>query len=423
MSSAARHVAPDWSPERARVVQERLGRAIVRRKRRQVVMTAASALVFIVVALLVWSRGVGPNRSPAALAGHAVTQPLLHFEDGSTVTAASGDARAEPIEVTPELASTRLTAGAARFSVTPNPTRQFRVIARDVTVTVLGTIFTVAIEPNHVRVHVERGRVRVAWPAGEHVLTVGEELAVPSGADALTAPLAPAHDALGNAAPPEGVVPAAPGSAIGSAAHEAPPEAVAGATPGSASSAAPDVVALPAERHGAETAMVPSSHHAVDHAAPSPAPSWRVLAEDGDYTAAYAEMSHAGPSAVEDEPGDLLLAADVARLGGHPETAVAPLYKVITAHAGDSRAPLAAFTLGRTLLDQLGRPREAAQAFATARRSDPRGALAQDALAREVESWSRAGEATLAHDRAVEYTARYPKGRRLAAVKRLGGLE
>jgi transmembrane sensor len=134
-------------------------------------------------------------------------------------------------------------------------------------------------------------------------------------------------------------------------------------------------------------------------------------------------MASEGAGAVQDEPGDLLLAADVARLGGHPETAVVPLSKVISAHSGDSRAPLAAFTLGRTLLDQLGRPREAAQAFATARRLDPRGALTQDALAREVESWSRAGEATLAHERAAEYVERYPKGRRLVAVKRLGGLE
>jgi transmembrane sensor len=133
-------------------------------------------------------------------------------------------------------------------------------------------------------------------------------------------------------------------------------------------------------------------------------------------------MSKEGPNAVRDEPGDLLLAADVARLGGHPEKAVAPLSAVVSSHAGDSRAPLAAFTLGRTLLDQLGRPREAADAFAAARRLDSHGALAQDALAREVESWSHAGEATLAHERATDYVTRYPNGRRLAAVKRLGGL-
>jgi hypothetical protein len=49
--------------------------------------------------------------------------------------------------------------------------------------------------------------------------------------------------------------------------------------------------------------------------------------------------------------------------------------------------------------------------------------MAQDALAREVESWSRAGEASLARERAEEYVAAYPNGRRLGAVRRLGGLD
>jgi transmembrane sensor len=389
MTSVSKHVAPDWSPERERQVRARLDRAITRRKRRQVVVTATSALLFIIAALVFWSRGVGPDKSPAAVAARAaLVQPLLHFEDGSTISAVSSDARAEPIEVGPELISTRLTAGAARFSVTPNPKRLFRVTARDVTVTVLGTIFTVAIEPTDVRVRVERGRVRVAWPAGEHEITIGEEVVVPTGAEALAAPV---------------------GVHIANRADA--PEAVASASP--ADKLAPETSVVPSPRRGASAS--------VDHT-PHPAVSWRSLAEDGDYGSAFAQMTTEGSRAVEDEPGDLLLSADVARLGGHPEKAVAPLSQVISAHVSDSRAPLAAFTLGRTLLDQLGRPREAAQAFATARKLDPHGALTQDALAREVESWSRAGEATLAHDRATEYVERYPKGRRLAAVKRLGGL-
>jgi transmembrane sensor len=388
MNGLARHVAPDWSPDRERQVRARLEHAIVRRKRRQVVVTASTALLCIVAGLFTWSRAVNPNRGTAAITAQApAALPLLHYEDGSIITATSRDARAEPIEVGPELVSTRLSAGAARFSVTPNPKRLFRVIARDVTITVLGTIFTVAIEPADVRVHVERGRVRVAWPAGERELAVGEEVLVPTGTEAL-APTAMVHAAeLASEA-------------------EAPAE-----TPN----------ALPLEKLAPEGAPVPSPRHTAVAAQPSI--SWRELAEDGDYASAFAQMQDEGTAAVHDEPGDLLLAADVARLGGHPEKAVAPLSRVVTTHAGDSRAPLAAFTLGRTLLDQLGRPREAAQAFATARKLDPHGALEQDALAREVESWSRAGEATLAHERATEYVQRYPKGRRLAAVRRLGGLD
>jgi transmembrane sensor len=381
----AKHVAPDWTPERERAVRESLGRAIVRRKRRQVMATAATALVFIVGALLFWSRAVGPDRSPGTIAARNVAlPPLLRFEDGSIVTAASPDARAEPVEVGPELVSTRLTAGAARFSVTPNPKRIFRVTARDVTVTVLGTIFTVGIEPAAVRVRVERGRVRVAWPAGEHELAVNEEVVVPTS---------------------DGV------------AHR---EAEARKPPLPLEALEETESAVPVEKLALDSVPAPAVHHNSEKA--HPATSWRELAQDGDYANAFAHMSKEGPNAVRDEPGDLLLAADVARLGGHPEKAVAPLSAVVSSHAGDSRAPLAAFTLGRTLLDQLGRPREAADAFAAARRLDSHGALAQDALAREVESWSHAGEATLAHERATDYVTRYPNGRRLAAVKRLGGL-
>ena len=53
---------------------------------------------------------------------------------------------------------------------------------------------------------------------------------------------------------------------------------------------------------------------------------------------------------------DLLMLADVARLSAHGADAVAPLSRVVTDHAGDASAPLAAFTLGRLELDSLGRP-------------------------------------------------------------------
>ena len=45
------------------------------------------------------------------------------------------------------------------------------------------------------------------------------------------------------------------------------------------------------------------------------------------------------------------------------------------------------------------------------------------ALAREVEAWSRAGEADRARSHAESYLTRYPKGPRRRAVRRHGGLE
>ena len=114
-----------------------------------------------------------------------------------------------------------------------------------------------------------------------------------------------------------------------------------------------------------------------------------------------------------------MLAADAARLSGHPEQAVGYLRRVSTEHSSDSRAPLAAFTLGRLLLSQLGRPGEAAEAFALARRLRPAGSLSEDALAREAEARQRAGSGSRARALASEYLTSYPRGKHHSTMQRL----
>jgi len=151
------------------------------------------------------------------------------------------------------------------------------------------------------------------------------------------------------------------------------------------------------------------------------ASSWRRLAERGQFEEAQRALRKAGPSAVRDETVDLLLAADAARLSGHPAEAVPYLERVLRGHTRDPRTGLAAFTLGRVLLDELGRPSEAVDAFALARSSG--GPLAEDALAREVEALSRAGDITRSREQALLYQRLYPNGRRIRAVSRFGGLD
>jgi len=152
-----------------------------------------------------------------------------------------------------------------------------------------------------------------------------------------------------------------------------------------------------------------------------PVASWRRLAERGQYEEAQRALRKAGPGAVRDDTAELLLAADAARLSGHPAEAVPYLERVLRGHAHDPRAGLAAFTLGRVLLDELGRPSEADDAFALARSSG--GPLAEDALAREVEAVSRAGDVTRSRELALLYQRLYPNGRRAKAVSRFGGLD
>ncbi|RMH43648.1 MAG: hypothetical protein D6689_04690 [Deltaproteobacteria bacterium] len=118
---------------------------------------------------------------------------------------------------------------------------------------------------------------------------------------------------------------------------------------------------------------------------------------------------------------DLLREADRARAGRRSRAAVDPLAAVVRDYPRDPRAPLAAFTLGRVWLDELGDPREAAHAFARARALAPDGPLAEDALAREAEAWARAGEAARARDRARDYLRRYPNGHRVREMRRIAG--
>jgi transmembrane sensor len=152
---------------------------------------------------------------------------------------------------------------------------------------------------------------------------------------------------------------------------------------------------------------------------PVKTPSWRPLAENGRYREAFDALRRSGAGTVHDDVADLLLAADAARLSDHPAEAVPYLDQVVRSHGSDPRASLASFTLGRVLLDELGRPIEAAAAFEGARK----GALAEDALAREVEAWSRGGDTTRARNLAIEYEKTYPEGRRSRTVAKFGGLE
>lgn len=155
--------------------------------------------------------------------------------------------------------------------------------------------------------------------------------------------------------------------------------------------------------------------------ATAPARDWRALAREQDYARAY-EAMRAEPQPVRDEAEDLLLASDVARLSKHGDEAIAPLQKILREHRSDPRASLAAFTLGRVLLEQK-RASEAADAFADARKIDPKGSIAEDALAREAEAASVAGDQARARRAAEAYLATYPNGTRAVLVRRFGNLD
>jgi transmembrane sensor len=106
-------------------------------------------------------------------------------------------------------------------------------------------------------------------------------------------------------------------------------------------------------------------------------------------------------------------------LSSHPADAVAPLRKLCERYPADKRAPIAAFTLGRVLLDDLGRASEAAGFFEKARTLWPSGPIAQEALAREAEAEKRARNPSRAQALAGQYLRLYPQGAYAAPMRRM----
>jgi transmembrane sensor len=335
-------------------------RRIDRRRRVSFVMDVAAvcACLALVVALT-WRA----QRSTLAVAGSVAV-----FADGSVAEPSTRDTELRVEQDTPNRTVARLTGG-ARFQVVHNPQRTFEVRAGDVRVRVLGTTFSVQQIPSgHTQVLVEHGRVEVAWLGGATLLTAGQ----------------------GGTFPPEpGTFPEAPDAGAVVPVAPAPPE--------------------------------PPATAAVVRQAPATTDAWRTYARAGEYARAYEELHATGPEAVRDEAADLMLAADTARLSGHPGDAVRPLRAVCDRHGADRRAPVAAFTLGRVLLDDLGQPAEAAAAFRKASALWPSGPLVEDALSREADAWDRAGRADAARAAAERYLARFPKGRHVAAMHKILG--
>ena len=128
------------------------------------------------------------------------------------------------------------------------------------------------------------------------------------------------------------------------------------------------------------------------------------------------------PEPAADPTPELLREADRLRRARRPREAAALLRSSLDSVTAGQGA-VVAFTLGRILLEDLRQPAGAADAFARARQLAGSGALAEDALAREVSAWRRAGQRQRARQRAEEYVRTYPHGYRIDAVRREGGLD
>lgn len=395
------------------------------------------------------SQAIASSVEPgSASSGDGDTESIVL--DPAAMAMPERDARVEVVAGASDRVAVRMVRGKSRFQVREKDQRSLEVLAGDVRIMVFASEFSVSRDSEGTDVWAHSGAVSVEWEGktyelrrGEHTrfdraLVVAENQARESARQ-----LARQRRAVTEEAEEQTGEPRADAPVIRVASVEASSAGEPGALEASGSIVESGVEASP------EPGLVP---HAESEPAPvvepgvesSPEPDldlggeagredgapdsgqqpaspvdWRELAGKGEFKAAY--------RALQDSPqpetiGALMLAADVHRMSGHPRSAARILARVVKQFPKDSRAEFAAFTLGKVLLDDLGQATRAARAFATVRSLAPKGSLAEDALAREVEAWSRTGRRDVARERARLYIERYPNGYRIRAVRQYAGL-
>lgn len=370
--------SPQWSRQRMSAAYQGL---LVKRRRQAQRRAALGAvtLLLLVTALGWWvSRPTPttPTPSPAPTLAQTPSQtqdrapqpkpqPLspgsLKLKDGSLALTLNTKTKLALVEESPKRLVIELAEGAARFEVSPQGDhRRFEVNAADVAVEVVGTIFEVEHRDDGVQVRVIEGKVRVRSPEGVAMLVAGERALYPHKLtlDVKDEPAASPQDV-----------------------HE---------------------VRVRQGQGGKQLK------------------AWQKLASSGSFEEAAAQIER-NPWAVKNNPAELMLAADALRYTGKYKESLPYLERAERA-SDKAQAGRAAFTRGLLLLKNLKRYDEAAAAFAKARALAPEAALAQDALAREVEARSRQGQKALAKERANEYLRLYPDGHRQEAVRHFGQL-
>tara|TARA_R110002096_G_scaffold435826_2_gene663525 strand:- start:40198 stop:41358 length:1161 start_codon:yes stop_codon:yes gene_type:complete len=368
----------DWTPERHSAVHRNIGRRLRRFTLSTVAVGSAALAVAVAVAIVWFAQGSSTERRVAV----APSQIELH--DGTRAAPLGGASSLKLVSENDSLVTFSLEAGKGWFEVTPSRTRRVEVLVRDVRVEVLGTEFVVEVKGDIVHVWVHRGKVSVASKSGTVVLRKGEHGTFETEDDRERSD----PEALAENGEDEASVVAEDGA---SAAANA--DAGVGKTP-SEREASNDGL-KPSETRTREIEMMPL---------PVEEPPSPVAAQ---------------PDAVD----TLWKQADAARRRGDLKIARSILTQLLNEHEDDPRAALAAFSLGRVLLDSGSSAKTAARAFAKARKLSPDGPLVEDALLREIEAWHDAGDSRRAEKRSEKYLRLFPSGRYRRQIRDMGASE
>ncbi|MCS6797277.1 MAG: FecR domain-containing protein [Myxococcota bacterium] len=324
-------------------------------------------------------------------AGWVAAGATLRFEDGSSLQTGA-DTRAELVENDAGRIVTALRAGRVRFSVVGGGGRRWIVEAGAVTVEVVGTRFEVERTARDVRVEVHHGAVLVRGarvPDGVRRLSAGERLAVPDTATA-------------EGESPSRVADVEAGDAANEVAsnQQRDGDRASAETTGSGPRASGETVArgeaddIEPAKPAVPRGRVPLRSVADADRSGSEDGAWRQWLREGQWALAWARLEAVGVEVAVERATDveeLFQIATLARLAGRPRQALVALERAARIGSGPEAA-VALFTHGRVLLDELGRPADAARSFeAVARHADAPADLVEAARGRWHEALRRAG--------------------------------
>lgn len=395
-----------------------------------------------------------PSVSRPAVSAPSVGETLpegttLTFSEG-TVAAVGAKSRAVISQLGQHGATLTLVQGVLNLRVTKRPRAAWRVEAGPYLVEVTGTVFDVhwQQETGDFRVDLRSGSVRVSGPglAARTPLRAGHRLVVEAGSPSIEALNAETVQAAR-------VTPAASGDRpplassqgarrlrlasgpqprqVARAPREAPPAIAEIPTwTGSWEAAKPLDRPREARPEGArvapetspppaETAVVPPSFAPRSR----PTTTWeeRLVAGEHDLVVSEAERLGLDDVLASRPLSDLKALADASRYSRRPHLARRALEALRARFARSPAAQIAAFELGRLMDDGVGTPEQAARWYHDYLKEAPKGALAEEALARLMVARTRQGEEGQAKEAARRYLREHPHGSRAPLAEQILG--
>ena len=349
-------------------------------------VTAIACLLVAAVGFGVRERHHGRGRQPLMVRAdeplgvlEAATQPLrLPLSDGSEIALAPGS-RLTTLQHGNGVIELALERGRAELDVRPGGPRRWVIDADLLSVEVVGTHFVVTRDHGSDEVSVSRGVVLVRGErVPDHVqrLTAGHSLRVEA---APAPPIAPAAPPVAPASSSSSLSSLSSSSRVKRAASSSLP-ANAAATPASAVTPPANVAASSVKSTAVATSTAVAAPAVVSPATTTPRQP---------PTSSPSALTSAHPAST----AQLLEDVDALRRAGRRDQAIAMLQRLAYDDAPSPTAALAAFTLGRVLLDAPADPARATRAFERALHLGlPAGlstdaiALCRDALAHAVKS-------------------------------------